>query len=161
MSHRVIVTGGSGGIGAAIVERFLTDGARVVVLDRRAPAEESASVFVAVDLLDPIDTRRAVGEAIEVLGGVDVLVNCAAIFPVGGLAVSPVELTVEAIDANALAGIRMIHEVREALEASRAGRVINFTSVVFHGGTPPEMGAYIVSKAAVIGATRALARALE
>ena len=39
MSQRVIVTGGAGGIGAAIVERFAADGAEVAVLDRRAPAD--------------------------------------------------------------------------------------------------------------------------
>ncbi len=64
MSQRVIVTGGSGGIGAAIVGRFAADGARVAVLDRRAPDGDSAFGFFAVDLLDPVDTRRAIGEAI-------------------------------------------------------------------------------------------------
>ncbi len=102
MSQRVIVTGGSGGIGAAIVERFAADGAAVAVLDRRAPAGESASFF-PVDLLDPLDTRRAVGEAIAALGGIDVLVNCAGIFQHASLLDITVDDWDRVLDINARA----------------------------------------------------------
>ena len=93
---RVIVTGGSGGIGAAIVDRFVDDGARVVVLDRRLrtrvdPDAAADVTDVTCDLADPADVRRAVDAAVTVLGGVDILVNCAGIFQAAPL----LEITVD------------------------------------------------------------------
>ncbi|WZH37894.1 MAG: SDR family oxidoreductase [Microbacterium enclense] len=154
MSQRVIVTGGSGGIGAAIVDRFLADGARVVVLDRRAPAEQSASAFVAVDLRDPIDTRRAVGEAIETLGGVDVLVNCAGIFQHVPLLDITVDDWDRVLDINARATLVTMQAAAPAMLDARSGTIINIASMAAKQGGGGE-GHYAASKAAVVALTRA------
>ncbi|KTR95605.1 short-chain dehydrogenase [Microbacterium testaceum] len=154
MSQRVIVTGGSGGIGAAIVDRFAADGARVAVLDRRAPGGDSASGFFAVDLLDPADTRRAIGEAIDALGGVDVLVNCAGIFQ----HVSLLDITVEdwdrVLDINARATLVTMQAVAPSMLDARRGAIVNIASMAAKQGGGGE-GHYAASKAAVVALTRA------
>ncbi|MGN7970957.1 SDR family NAD(P)-dependent oxidoreductase [Microbacterium sp. 22296] len=154
MSQRVIVTGGSGGIGAAIVERFLADGARVVVLDRRAPAEGMASVFFPVDLRDPDDTRRAIDEAVGQLGGVDVLVNCAGIFQHVPLLDITVDDWDRVLDINARATLLTMQAVAPVMLEARGGSIVNIASMAAKQGGGGE-GHYAASKAAVVALTRA------
>jgi 3-oxoacyl-[acyl-carrier protein] reductase len=154
MSQRVIVTGGSGGIGAAIVERFLADDARVVVLDRRAPAEGTASVFVAVDLRDPPDTRRAIDEAVAQLGGVDVLVNCAGIFQHVPLLDITVDDWDRVLDINARATLLTMQSVAPVMLEARGGSIVNISSMAAKLGGGGEAH-YAASKAAVVALTRA------
>lgn len=154
MSQRVIVTGGSGGIGAAIVARFTADGARVAVLDRRAPAEDAASEFFPVDLRDPLDTRRAVAEAIEALGGIDVLVNCAGVFQHASL----LDITVDdwdlVLDINARATLVTMQAVAPLMLEAQGGSIVNIASMAAKQGGGGE-GHYAASKAAVVALTRA------
>ncbi|MCM3615302.1 SDR family oxidoreductase [Microbacterium enclense] len=153
MSQRVIVTGGSGGIGAAIVERFLADGARVAVLDRREPTA-AAPVFVAVDLRDPLDTRRAVGEAIAMLGGADVLVNCAGIFQHIPLLDITVDDWDRVLDINARATLVAMQAVAPVMLEARRGSIVNIASMAAKLGGGGEAH-YAASKAAVVALTRA------
>lgn len=154
MSQRVIVTGGSGGIGAAIVARFAADGARVAVLDRRGPTDGAASAYFSVDLRDPLDTRRAVGEAITALGGVDVLVNCAGVFQ----HVSLLDITVDdwdlVLDINARATLVTMQAVAPLMLEARGGTIVNIASMAAKQGGGGE-GHYAASKAAVVALTRA------
>ncbi|WP_136586184.1 SDR family NAD(P)-dependent oxidoreductase [Microbacterium hydrothermale] len=154
MSQRVIVTGGSGGIGAAIVQRFVDDGARVAVLDRRAPAGPAASAFIAVDLRDPLDTRRAVGEAVEALGGIDVLVNCAGIFQHTALLDISVDDWDRVIDINARATLITMQAVAPTMLEARRGSIVNIASMAAKHGGGGEAH-YAASKAAVVALTRA------
>lgn len=154
MSQRVIVTGGSGGIGAAIVQRFVDDGARVAVLDRRAPADPAASAFIAVDLRDPLDTRRAVGEAVDALGGIDVLVNCAGIFQHTALLDISVDDWDRVIDINARATLITMQAVAPTMLEARRGSIVNIASMAAKHGGGGEAH-YAASKAAVVALTRA------
>ncbi|KQT75061.1 SDR family NAD(P)-dependent oxidoreductase [Microbacterium sp. Leaf436] len=154
MSYRVIVTGGSGGIGAAIVARFAADGATVVVLDRRAPAEGAASNFFAVDLRDPLDTRRAVSEAVATLGGVDVLVNCAGVFQHASLLDITVDDWDRVLDINARATLVTMQAVAPTMLEARSGAIVNIASMAAKQGGGGE-GHYAASKAAVVALTRA------
>lgn len=154
MSQRVIVTGGSGGIGAAIVQRFVDDGARVAVLDRRAPTNPAASAFFSVDLRDPLDTRRAVGEAVEALGGIDVLVNCAGIFQHTALLDISVDDWDRVIDINARATLITMQAVAPTMLEARRGSIVNIASMAAKHGGGGEAH-YAASKAAVVALTRA------
>lgn len=83
---RVIVTGGASGIGAATAARFLDEGAEVVILDRDQEAGENIATelpglakVLLCDVSDLAQVQNAIGEAIEVMGGIDVLINNAGI----------------------------------------------------------------------------------
>jgi NAD(P)-dependent dehydrogenase (short-subunit alcohol dehydrogenase family) len=72
---RALVTGGSEGIGRAIVQRLSDAGATVVATARRAPADTSAAVFVAADLSTAAGVNQVVSEVQARLGGVDIIVS--------------------------------------------------------------------------------------
>jgi len=83
---RVMVTGGASGIGKATTARFLEEGAEVVVLDMdREAGEELATElpglasFLPCDVSDLAQVQTAVGDAAQVMGGIDVLINNAGI----------------------------------------------------------------------------------
>jgi NAD(P)-dependent dehydrogenase (short-subunit alcohol dehydrogenase family) len=85
-NKRVVVTGGASGIGAATAARFLEEGAEVVVLDRDQEAGERLATelpgiagMVLCDVSELAQVQSAIREAIEVMGGIDVLINNAGI----------------------------------------------------------------------------------
>jgi NAD(P)-dependent dehydrogenase (short-subunit alcohol dehydrogenase family) len=89
-ARRAFVTGGSSGIGAAIVEAFTAEGARVAIgasshseearaTAKRLNARNNRAVVVAADLLNREETDRAADEAVRALGGLDIFVHCAGI----------------------------------------------------------------------------------
>src|SRR5260221_7732540 len=86
---RALVTGGSEGIGGAIVQRLSDAGATVIAAARRTPAKTSAAVFVAADLSSVDGVNRVVSEVQERLGGVDIIMSNVggATAPAGGFAV--------------------------------------------------------------------------
>lgn len=156
---RVIVTGGSGGIGAAIVARFARAGARVAILDRRPPvdpvAEGEASVFVVLcDLSDPESVRAAVDEAAALLGGVEVLVNCAGIFQHVPLLQITVDDWDRVLDVNARATLLTMQSVAPTMIAAGHGCIVNIASMAAKQGGGGEAH-YAASKAAVVALTRA------
>jgi meso-butanediol dehydrogenase / (S,S)-butanediol dehydrogenase / diacetyl reductase len=83
---RVLITGGASGIGAATANRFLEEGARVVVLDRDAAANQRIArelprltATLAADVADLAQVRQAFSEGVRLMGAVDVLINNAGI----------------------------------------------------------------------------------
>ena len=77
--RRVLVTGGSRGIGAAIAQRLLDGGASVVVVARnRHEQTPKGATFIKGDILTPEGCKKIVEESIKVLGGLDILINNAA-----------------------------------------------------------------------------------
>jgi NAD(P)-dependent dehydrogenase (short-subunit alcohol dehydrogenase family) len=85
-NKRVVITGGASGIGFATAVRFLDEGAKVVILDRdreageKLPAElPGLAKFIPCDVSDLSQVQNAIGEAIGVVGGIDVLINNAGI----------------------------------------------------------------------------------
>jgi NAD(P)-dependent dehydrogenase (short-subunit alcohol dehydrogenase family) len=152
-SRTAVVTGGANGIGAAIVRRLHGAGARVVVLD----VEEADDVpTLRVDLTDTAAVIDAAAGAIDRLGRVDILVNCAG--------VSSDALTIEldlaeyhrTLSVNLHAPVLLMRELCGPMRAAGYGRVVNVTSI--HGRLS-EAGslAYDVSKAGLEAATRTAA----
>jgi len=160
--RRVVITGGARGIGGAIARRFAAEGARVAILDRLAVegaelADAIGARFLEVDLLDAAGAASATGQAIDDLGGVDVLVNCAGILhPVPLL-----ELSVEdwnatfSINARAMLTTMQL-AARSMIAAGHGGTMINLASMAAKTGGAGE-GAYPASKAAVVALTRVAA----
>jgi len=164
-----LVTGGSRGIGAAIAKRLAREGADVAITYASSPgkAEEVVSDIEAMgsrarairaDSGAAEELKGAVSATVETFGRLDVLVNNAGIFAMGPLD----EFTLEDFDRMLAVNVRGIFVA--AQEAGRhmvdGGRIINIGSVA--GERTPFAGAtvYSMTKAAVAGLTRGLARDL-
>ena len=158
---KAIVTGGARGIGAAIARRLVDEGAEVVILDLLADTGDACAAsmgarFLPVDLADPVSTRAVVAEAITVLGGVDVLVNCAGVFRLVSLLEIDVDEWDRVMDINARAMLVTMQGVAPTMIAAGRGRIINLASMAAKAGGANEAH-YAASKAAVVALTRAAA----
>jgi 2-hydroxycyclohexanecarboxyl-CoA dehydrogenase len=152
-----IVTGAGRGIGRAIAERLVADGARVAVLDLEpGPPLDGAHAIVA-DVRDPAAVEAAVAEARERLGGLHFLVNNAGIRHYAPLAEHTDQQWRDTLDINVTGTFLCTRAALADLEAAEGGgRVVNLGSIVGRMGAPNRV-AYCTSKAAVEGMTRALA----
>jgi len=154
-AKKVLVTGAAQGIGRAIVELFVREGASVIALDVNANALATlhdCETCVA-DLLDP-DAVAAAGAA---AGTLDVLVNCAGYVDAGDL-LSTTERGLDlSFDLNVRATIRMTQAVLPAMLAAGKGTIVNIASVAGAMIGVPNRLAYCASKGAVVGLTRSIA----
>jgi NAD(P)-dependent dehydrogenase (short-subunit alcohol dehydrogenase family) len=160
----VIVTGGTMGIGEAIVRRCLDEGARVVVVARnRARGERLAAElgdddrvrFVAGDVTDP-DVADAAVEAAERFGGVDVLVNNAAVDFTSDLLDTDPEDVRRVFDTNVFGALWMLVRVARELKRRGGGSIVNVSSRLASIGVPT-MVVYSASKGALLALTRGAA----
>lgn len=164
--RRVLVSGGGNGLGLAVASAFAGAGAKVVVLDidieTVGPLSDELGLVavLAANVDESISVEPAVRDAIDALGGLDVVINAAAQYPVGSLIDEPAELMEAVFRTNVAGYARVVRAAAPALRASPAGRIVNFASVMLFTSDPPNLGAYVVSKAAIVGLTRALAREL-
>jgi NAD(P)-dependent dehydrogenase (short-subunit alcohol dehydrogenase family) len=164
--RRAVVTGAGKGLGAQIVRRLAEAGADVVAGDIDLAAVEAVAAEIATEsgrrvlpwLLDVGDTATlsaAADGAVAELGGLDIWVNNAAIFPPTGPAI---DATDDFIDRMLVVNVRGTYAgAREAARRMGGGGVIvNMVSTTgFKAG--PGISAYVASKHAVVGVTKALA----
>ena len=151
-----IVTGGSRGVGRAIVERFAREGATVVDASRTPAGDDRDRVVpIATDVAEIEDVRRLVEETTRRLGGIDVLVNNAAL---------ELEGTIEETEPDDWDRLMRVNLrgpylcARQALPAlrERRGTIINIASVDGHWAEPG-LAAYCASKGGLLALTRAIA----
>lgn len=166
---RAIVTGGSRGIGAAIARTLAEHGADVAITYQRS-AERADSVAASIrtlgrrgvalqaDSADPDAIKRAVNDTVEALGGLDILVNSAAIGLSGPVA------EVDLADFQALMDINVRGPFVAAQAAiphlSEGGRIISIGSALADRVPFPGITAYAMSKSALLSFTRGLSREL-
>jgi NAD(P)-dependent dehydrogenase (short-subunit alcohol dehydrogenase family) len=143
MSKRVIVTGAASGIGEATAAALRSKGCSVVGLDVQARDD-----VVACDVRDQASVDTAVAQAIEMLGGLDVLINSAGVGDPQSAAERPDADALKVIDVNLLGTWRVTAAAIEALRESR-GRVVNISSGLAHL-TIPLATAYTMSKRGVV-----------
>jgi 3-oxoacyl-[acyl-carrier protein] reductase len=164
----VAITGAAQGIGAVAAHEFAQQGAKVALLDiAQREAEQIVATIVAAggqaqffhtDISDPAAVERTVAGVVEAFGGLDVLVNCAG----GYTKLSTIEeMAVEEFDRVIALNLRgaflICKAVIPALKRSKAGRIINISSIsgrTVHATSSPAYGA---AKAGVIQLTRFLA----
>ena len=158
---RIFITGSGQGIGAAIVELAIARGASVVISDIDAElAEKTAARLGAVgtsngDVSDEASIAAAVEGAIELLGGLDVLVNNAGIEVASPLLQQSVESFDRIFAVNVRGTFLGMKAAAPALVAS-GGNIVNIASIAGVGGSPL-LGSYCATKAAVIQLTRVAA----
>lgn len=160
LNHRkIIVTGGAQGIGAAIVEGYAAEGAKVASLDLQFSdtSEIKDGVFHhKVDVADQESVNQAFEASVEFLGGLDVLVNVAGV-EVGGPSHEIPDSDWDLVfDVNAK-GTRNTNAAAFKYLKEKGGAIINFGSRSGVVGVP-EQAAYSASKAAVHTWTRAVAQ---
>jgi NAD(P)-dependent dehydrogenase (short-subunit alcohol dehydrogenase family) len=169
--RRILVTGGARGLGLAFAQALCTHGARVVLADLRA-AELDAAVHglavrghdaagVALDVSDPRSVQACVDAAVQRLGGLDGLVNNAAVTDSGGKSADELDIETwdRVMDVNVRGTWLMTRACHPALRASGRGAIVNLASDTALWGAP-RLLAYVASKGAVIAMTRSLAREL-
>jgi NAD(P)-dependent dehydrogenase (short-subunit alcohol dehydrogenase family) len=162
-----LVTGSTSGIGLGIAEHFAALGARIVVHGRReAQAREIAerlgrdAAFVAGDLADVEACRNVVRFAVERCGGIDVLVNNAALTTRGYLEDAPVELWDAIMNVNLRAPFLCLQEAVKSMKTRGGGSILNIGSVNAYIGEP-KLGPYSVSKGGLMTLTRNAAATLN
>lgn len=166
----VLVTGGGTGIGAALTEGFVAQGARVAFVDIAGEASRAlcerlaretgrAPLFLEADLADVAALRTAVDAAAAAHGPVSVLVNNAAWDDRHAVA----DVTPDYWDANQAVNLRphffTAQAVAEGMRAAGRGAIVNFTSTSFLINHP-DMPAYTAAKGGIVGLTKGLAGAL-
>jgi len=165
-----LVTGGSGGIGRAVVLRLAAEGANVVVhyaknAESAAKAVEEAQKFgvqalaLQADVSLAEQAERLVSETIDALGGLDILVNNAGITRDGLLVRMKDEDWDAVINTNLKGAFNCSRAAAKQMLRKRWGRIINISSVVGLIGNPGQAN-YCASKAGLIGFTKALAKEL-
>ena len=154
-AKKVLVTGAAQGIGRAIAELFVREGASVIALDIKAEALATLHGCQAkvVDLLDAGAVAAAGADA----GTLDVLVNCAGYVDAGDLLATTERGLDLSFDLNVRATIRMTQAVLPAMLAAGKGVIVNIASVAGAMIGVPNRLAYCASKGAVVGLTRSIA----
>jgi NAD(P)-dependent dehydrogenase (short-subunit alcohol dehydrogenase family) len=165
-----IVTGGAKGIGFAVAEALAARGAAVVIADVEGAAAAAAklagkdirAIGVAVDVASETDAAKMAAAATAAFGGIDILVNNAAIFtsltPRPFEEIDPAEWR-RVMDVNTTGVFLCARAVLPAMKARGGGRIVNISSGVAFKGNP-WFSHYVASKGAVLSFTRALATEL-
>lgn len=161
---RVIVTGGSRGIGAQIARNFSEAGAKVAIVARTPETVEKAAADmnvrgIACDVSDENAVAESFPAVIEEWGGVDVLINNAGITRDKLLMQMKGDDWDQVMQANLRSCFVCSRAVMRPMLKARGGRIINITSVVGIFGNPGQSN-YSASKAGIIGFTKSLAKEL-
>ena len=156
---RVLVTGGSRGLGLTLARELAGRGARLALLARDADELETAAaelrsrgtevLVLAADVRAGTQLEDALAEAVRHFGGLDVLVNVAGVIQAGPQANLLLEDYQEAMDINFYAPLRAMQAARSELRRSR-GRILNVASVGGKAGIP-HLASYSASKFALVG----------
>lgn len=164
--RRILITGGSRGIGAEIVRTFAAEQDAVAFLYRNrtkeaaAVAAETGAVAIAADISDPEEVRRAVAAAREALGGgIDVLVCNAGISRIALSRDTDDKDWRQMLDTDLSGAFYLAREVQGDMIRKGCGRIINIGSMWGKIGASMEV-AYSAAKAGLRGLTMALAKEL-
>jgi NAD(P)-dependent dehydrogenase (short-subunit alcohol dehydrogenase family) len=161
-----VVTGGSRGIGLAVAQRLVADGARVVVTGRTQETLDEAvetlggsehALAVAGKAADPEHRAEVIAAALATYGSVDLLVNNTGINPVYGPLLDLEDaVAAKMVETNVLATIAWVKACRDAWMGEHGGAVVNLSSVA--GLAPsPGLGWYGATKAMLSRVTSELA----
>lgn len=166
---KALVTGASRGIGAAIAQRLAREGAEVAITygQSRAQAESLAAriaegggraIAVRMDAADPQSIRRGVAEIAAALGRIDILVANAGIARMAPIDEAPLQDLVDQLAVNVTGVVATVQAVLPHM--GRGGRIVSTGSCLAERVHGPGMSLYSLTKAALVGFTKGIARDL-
>ncbi len=164
---KALITGASGGIGAAIAKSLHEAGATLAISGTRAAVLEELKASLGGDsvscvpcnLSNPEDVEKLVPAADAAMGGLDILVNNAGITRDGLAMRMKDEDWQSVLDVNLTASFRLARAAMKIMMKKRWGRIVTITSVVGVTGNPGQAN-YVASKAGIIGMSKSLAQEL-
>ncbi|MGY0020187.1 SDR family NAD(P)-dependent oxidoreductase [Streptomyces sp. YJ-C3] len=156
MTNRTaFVTGASRGIGAAIATELYKRGYRVVGTARTTKPELDGVSFVECDVRDPESVSQAVDQARDILGEIDIVINCAGVMNDGPLLTQSHDAVQDVLDTNLSGSINVARETVPDMLANKWGRLVFVSSIVALWGSPGQVN-YAASKSGLIGLARSL-----
>lgn len=158
--RRVLITGGSKGVGAAVVALLRGEGAQVLTTARTRPAELPEALFVAADLTTA-EGCSSVAEAVnERLGGVDIIVHVlgGSSAPGGGFAALGEDEWQRELDINLFPAVRLDRALLPGMLAQGGGVIIHVTSIQRELPLPESTTAYAAAKAALSTYSKSLSK---
>jgi meso-butanediol dehydrogenase/(S,S)-butanediol dehydrogenase/diacetyl reductase len=166
-NKRVVITGGTGGVGRSLVQLFAREGAQVLFSDRNQQdcagfvnelREQKLEVqFYAGDLRQKSYCESLIAEAVDRFGGLDILVNNAGIIPRGNILETTDDMWFSALDVNLNAAFFLCRAAIPHMQQTGGGSIVNTSSVwgIYPG---PGHVAYCTSKGALAALTKNLGR---
>lgn len=152
--RRILVTGGSSGIGEAVARECVREGAQVAALARRADrlkdlASEIGCVPVVADVTDEASARQGVESCAASLGGIDVVINNAGVSLYESFSSGRAVNWRTMLEVNLLGTLYVTHAALPYLRASEAADIVNVSSATTHKPPTAINGVYTASKSAV------------
>lgn len=160
-NRRALVTGGTKGIGAAVVETLRDAGVRVVATARSAPSRPADGVrFFAADLSTSEGASAVAQSVLQQLGGVDILVNVlgGSSAPSGGFAVLDDTEWSKELNQNLMPAVRLDRALLPSMISQGSGVIIHVTSIQRVLPLPESTIAYAAAKAALSTYSKALSK---
>jgi 3-oxoacyl-[acyl-carrier protein] reductase len=161
-----LITGASGGIGAAIAKQLHAVGATIAISGTRQTVLEELKAQIGdnvhvlpCNLSNPEDVEKLIPAAEAAMGGLDILVNNAGITKDGLAMRMKDEDWQSVIDVNLTSNFRLCRAAMRGMMKKRWGRIINITSIVGVTGNPGQVN-YVASKAGIIGMSKSIAQEL-
>jgi len=161
VNRRALVTGGTKGIGAALVETLRDAGAQVIAVARSAPSQPSDGVrFLVADLSTAEGASAVARSVLQQLGGIDILVNVlgGSSAPGGGFAALDDREWSKELNQNLMPAVRLDRALLPSMIAQGSGVIIHVTSIQRVLPLPESTIAYAAAKAALSTYSKALSK---
>jgi NAD(P)-dependent dehydrogenase (short-subunit alcohol dehydrogenase family) len=157
---RALVTGGTKGVGAAVVRSLVEAGARVVAAARTVPSDEEGVHYVAADVTTAEGCARLAREALEHLGGIDIIVNNigGSNAPAGGFAALTDDDWTKEIHLNLMPAVRLDRALLPSMLAQKSGVIVHVTSIQHQLPLPESTTAYAAAKGALSTYSKSLSK---
>ncbi|RKG56385.1 SDR family oxidoreductase [Corallococcus sp. AB011P] len=158
--RRALVTGGTKGVGAAVVAALVEAGVRVVATARTVPSDTKDVHYVAADVTTAEGSAEVARQAMARLGGIDILVNVlgGSTAPGGGFAALTDDEWQKELNLNLMPAVRLDRALLPAMLAQGSGVIVHVTSIQHELPLPESTTAYAAAKAALSTYSKALSK---